>query len=70
MAKVDLSKGCPNCGCIQFEPVGMFTFLTNIKNTILTICTLGFWMVWMVCKRVTWKGSPYRCVACKKYLPW
>lgn len=67
MAKTDLSKGCPHCGCSQYEK-DMFHF-ARPKNLVLCVCTVGVWYVWLILKS-TFKGSPYRCVGCKKYLPW
>lgn len=62
-----INPGCPNCGCTQFEKDWMH--YARIKNLILCVCTLGVWYVWLILKQIV-KGCPYRCVRCKKYLPW
>jgi hypothetical protein len=64
---VDMSKGCPNCGCIQFEKDGLF--MARPKYVVYAVLTIGFWWLWLIIK-YTFKGCPYRCIACKKYLSW
>lgn len=58
---------CRKCGCAQFEKIwfSLFTW----KNMFLAGITLMLWWVYLAFK-IQIKGRPYRCVACKTWIPW
>jgi hypothetical protein len=62
-------SGCPRCGHMGTEPIDYVRWFISPINLFLTLCTFGIWAVYGLIKFV-FKGSPYRCVACKTWFPW